>query len=130
MRSRAIAALAAFGFALTAQIGTTAAASALPADEGQSRHSGSRAGEVGPFGLIPVNALNDVNVSPNLGCLGQNLGKNLTAQSLIGLVPVGVTAPELLADGLDLDLPSNGNGHKHITDNSCTAHQQAAGPAS
>src|SRR5258708_4899295 len=109
-----VAALAAAGFATVAG---TASAGEWPSHQ----HTSSADGNVGQFGLIPVNALNNVNVSPNLGCLGQNLGKNLTVQSLIGLVPVGVTAPELLADGVDLDLLSNGNVHNHITDNSCTS---------
>jgi len=38
-------------------------------------------------GLIPVNVLNNVDVSPNLGCLADQTVPDLTAQGLVGLVP-------------------------------------------
>jgi hypothetical protein len=73
-------------------------------------------------GLIPINLLNNVNVSPNLGCLADQTVPDLTAQSLVGLVPVGVSLNHLL-DHANLNVLSNGNTTTDVTDNSCTSNQ-------
>ena len=76
-----VAALAAAGFAT---VGGTAFAGERP-DHGKSAD-----GNVNQAGVVPVHALNNVNVSPNLGCVANRPLEDLTAQSLVGVVPVGV----------------------------------------
>lgn len=73
-------------------------------------------------GLIPVTALNNVNVSPNFGCLLDRTVPDLTAQSLVGLVPVGVTLNHLL-EHVNLNVLANGNTTTEVYDNSCTSNQ-------
>jgi hypothetical protein len=73
-------------------------------------------------GLIPVNALNNVNISPNLGCALDRTVPNLTAQGLVGLVPVGVAANHLL-EHANVNLLANGNISTDVYDNSCTSNQ-------
>jgi hypothetical protein len=110
-----VAALAAAGFAVAAG---SASAGERPDHHGKS----SADGNVVQQGLIPVNALNNVNVSPNLGCVANRPLENLTVQSLVGLVPVGVTANDLLAQP-HLNILSNGNVSTTIQDESCTSNQ-------
>ena len=73
-------------------------------------------------GLIAVNALNNLNVSPNLGCLADQTAPNLTAQSLVGVVPVGVTLNHLL-EHANVNVLANGNTTTEVYDNSCTSNQ-------
>lgn len=73
-------------------------------------------------GLITVNALNNVNVSPNFGCLLDQTFPNLTAQGLVGVVPVGVSLNHLL-EHANLNVLANGNTTTDVYDNSCTSNQ-------
>jgi hypothetical protein len=74
-------------------------------------------------GLIPVSALNNVNVSPNAGCLGDQLAKDPNVlNSLIGLVPINVDAAHAL-ENPELNVLANGNVNNNITDDSCTSNQ-------
>ena len=74
-------------------------------------------------GLIPINALNNVNVSPNLGCvLNRPLDDN-TIQSIVALVNVGVDLHHLLERLNQLNILSNGNVSTEINDDSCTSNQ-------
>ncbi|ALG12082.1 hypothetical protein AOZ06_39095 [Kibdelosporangium phytohabitans] len=73
-------------------------------------------------GLVPVNALNNVNVSPNLGCVANRPLEDLNAQSLVGLVPVAVDVDEL-AKQPHINVLSDGNVSTTIEDNSCTSNQ-------
>jgi hypothetical protein len=73
-------------------------------------------------GLVPVNLLNNVDVSPNLGCLLDQTVPDLTAQSLIGVVPIGVSLNHLL-EHANLNVLANGNTTTDVYDNSCTSNQ-------
>ena len=73
-------------------------------------------------GLVSVNALNNVNVSPNLGCLLNQTAPNLTGQGLVGVVPVGVSLNHLL-EHANLNVLANGNTTTEVYDNSCTSNQ-------
>jgi hypothetical protein len=73
-------------------------------------------------GLVPFTALNNVNVSPNLGCLLNQTVPDLTAQSLIGLVPIGVSLNHLL-EHANLNVLANGNTTTDVYDYSCTSNQ-------
>ncbi|WP_034265965.1 hypothetical protein [Actinospica robiniae] len=73
-------------------------------------------------GLVDVNALNNVDVSPNLGCLGDGTLRDLTLQSLIGIVPIGVGADHLL-EHTSLNLLANGNTSTEVEDYSCTSDE-------
>jgi hypothetical protein len=111
----AVAALAAAGVAASAGIAS--------ADEGAygAGHSGGDSNTT-QAGLIPVNALNNVDVSPNLGCVANRPLDDLNVQSLVGLVPIGVTANHVLQEP-NLNLLSNGNVTTNIHDDSCTSNQ-------
>ena len=105
-------------------IGSTGIAAAdaccAPTHGGQQNDNG-----VHQAGLVTVNALNNVNVSPNLGCLADRTLPDLTAQSLVGLVPVGVTLNHLL-EHANLNVLANGNTTTEVYDNSCTSNQGAS----
>ena len=73
-------------------------------------------------GLITLNALNNVNVSPNLGCLADQTVPDLTAQGLVGLVPVGASLNHLL-EHANLNVLANGNTTTDVYDNTCTSNQ-------
>jgi hypothetical protein len=73
-------------------------------------------------GLIAVNALNNLDVSPNLGCALDRTVPNLTGQGLVGIVPVGVSLNHLL-EHANLNVLSNGNTTTDVYDNSCTSDQ-------
>jgi hypothetical protein len=73
-------------------------------------------------GLIPVNLLNNVNISPNAGCLLDQTAPDLTAQGLVGIVPVGVSLNHLLQYA-NLNVLANGNTSTTVVDNSCTSNQ-------
>jgi hypothetical protein len=72
-------------------------------------------------GLIVVDALNNVDVSPNLGCLADGTLPNLNVQSLVGLVPIGVALNHLL-EHANLNVLANGNISSEVEDNSCTSN--------
>jgi len=71
-------------------------------------------------GLIVVNALNNLDVSPNLGCLADGTLPNLNVQSLVGAVPVGAALNHLL-EHANLNVLANGDISNEIEDNSCTS---------
>jgi hypothetical protein len=73
-------------------------------------------------GLVDLNVLNNVDVSPNLGCLADQTVPDLTAQGLVGLVPVGVSLNHLL-EHANLNVLANGNTTTDVYDNSCTSNQ-------
>ena len=73
-------------------------------------------------GLITINALNNVNISPHLGCLADQTARDLSVQSLIGLVPIGATLNHLL-EHTSLNLLANGNTSTEVNDYSCTSNQ-------
>jgi hypothetical protein len=73
-------------------------------------------------GLIPVNALNNVNVSPNLGCLANRPLQDLTLQSLVGLVPIAASLNHAL-EHVNLNVLANGNITTNTYDDSCTSNQ-------
>ena len=77
---------------------------------------------VGQAGLIPINALHTINVAPNFGCLVAQGVPDLTAQGLVGLVPIGVSLNHLL-EHANLNVLSNGNITTDTYDNSCTSNQ-------
>lgn len=91
-------------------------------NSGAEHHNAGGDNNVGQGGLIPVNALNNVNVSPNLGCLAHNTVPDLNVQSLVGLVPIGVGLNHLL-EHTHLNVLSNGNIDTDVYDNSCTSNQ-------
>lgn len=109
--------------AVIASASLVGAAGMAAADEGSWMPS-SQAGDnqQQQNGFIPVNALNNVNVSPNLGCLADHTVPDLTAQGLVGLVPVGVSLNHLL-EHANLNVLSNGNVTTDVYDNSCTSNQ-------
>jgi hypothetical protein len=73
-------------------------------------------------GLIAVNALNNVNVSPNLGCLANQTLPDANVESLLGLVPVGVNLNHLLQNA-SLNALANGNDATEVYDYSCNSNQ-------
>jgi hypothetical protein len=81
---------------------------------------------VGQGGVIPVNALNNVNVSPNLGCLAHNTVPDLNALQGIALIG-GVAAPlNHLLQHTHLNVLSNGNIDTDNYDNSCQSNQASS----
>ena len=73
-------------------------------------------------GLIPVNVLNNVNISPNLGCLADQTLPDLAPEGLVGLVPIGVDLSHLLQNA-HLNVLANGNTSTNVYDYSCTSNQ-------
>ena len=73
-------------------------------------------------GLIAVNALNNVNVSPNLGCLANQTLPDLNVESLLGAVPIGVNLNHLLQNA-SLNVLANGNTSTEAYDYSCNSNQ-------
>ncbi|HEX4789118.1 MAG TPA: hypothetical protein VH372_11690 [Actinospica sp.] len=101
-------------------MGTAGIAAANDGGWAAPQHNGDN--QLSQEGLIAVNALNNVNVSPNLGCLADRTVPDLTAQSLVGLVPIGVTVNHLL-EHANLNVLANGNITTDVYDNSCTSNQ-------
>jgi hypothetical protein len=109
--------------AVLASAGVMGTAGMAAADEGgwsPSPQSGDN--HLHQDGLVPVNLLNNVNVSPNLGCLLNQTVPDLTAQSLIGVVPIGVSLNHLL-EHANLNVLANGNTTTDVYDYSCTSNQ-------
>jgi hypothetical protein len=109
--------------AVLAGAGVMGTAGLAAADEGgwAAPHS---AGDNGTHqeGLVDVNALNNVDISPNLGCLADGTLRDLTLQSLIGVIPIGVAANHAL-EHTSLNLLANGNTSTEVEDYSCTSNQ-------
>ena len=108
--------------AVLASAGVMGTAGIAAADEGYPMPSHAGDDHLNQEGLIPVNLLNNVNVSPNLGCLADGTLPDLTAQSLVGLVPIGVSLNHLL-EHANLNVLANGNTTTDVYDNSCTSNQ-------
>lgn len=111
--------------AVLATAGVTGTAGIAAADDSgwpAPAQAGTGDNQMHQDGLIPVNVLNNVDVSPNLGCLADRTVPDLNVESLVGLVPVAVNLNHLL-EHTDLNLLSNGNVTTDVTDNSCTSNQ-------
>jgi hypothetical protein len=100
-------------------MGTAGAASAYAGNDSGSAGGDNAANQTG---LITVNALNNVNISPNLGCALDQTAPDLTAQGLVGLVPVGASLNHLL-EHANLNVLANGNTTTDVYDDSCTSNQ-------
>jgi hypothetical protein len=107
------------GTGVVASAGIAAAACCGAQDNHGSRTNDNR---VTQEGVIPANAANGVNVSPNAGCLLDRTVPDLTAQSLVGLVPIGVTVNHLL-EHANINVLANGNTTTDVYDNSCVSNQ-------
>ncbi|GAA1951408.1 hypothetical protein [Catenulispora subtropica] len=99
-----------------------ASAAADTAWNGGAEHHEVGDNGVGQGGVIPVNALNNVNVAPNLGCLVDQPLNDLNVEGLIGLVPFGVNLNHLLQNP-NLNVLANGNVTTNTYDYSCTSNQ-------
>ena len=107
--------------AVLASAGVMGTAGIAAADEGGwAPQAGDN--HLGQQGLVPVDALNDVDLSPNLGCLADHTVPDLNAQSLVGLVPIGVGLNHLL-EHVNLNLLANGDTTTDVYDNSCTSDE-------
>jgi len=73
-------------------------------------------------GLIPVDALNNVDISPNLGCLADQTAPDAAVQGVLGVVPIGADLSHALQNA-HLDLLANGNVSTNVNDNSCTSDE-------
>jgi|SRR6185312_1030068 len=108
--------------AVLASAGVMGTAGLAAADEGWTAPHSAGDDTTRQEGLIDVNALNNVDVSPNLGCLADGTLRDLTLQSLIGLIPIGVAADHAL-EHTSLNLLANGNTSTEVEDYSCTSDQ-------
>jgi len=74
-------------------------------------------------GIIPINTLNNVNVSPNLGCLAHYTLPDLNYNNI--LLPPGGSVANLnhLLEHTHLNVLSNGNIDTDVYDYSCTSNQ-------
>ena len=111
--------------AVLASAGVMGTAGIAAADEaGHWGHEAPQGGDnqVKQNGLLPVNALNNINVAPNLGCLADGTLKDLAPEGLVGLIPVGVDLSHLL-EHANLNILANGNTTTDVYDNSCTSNQ-------
>ena len=110
--------------AALAAAGVVSSAGLASADEmspyGEGHHGGDS--NTTQAGIIPINALNNVNVSPNLGCALNRPVDDATVQSLVGVVPIGVTLNHVLQEP-NVNLLSNGNITTNVHDDSCTSNQ-------
>jgi hypothetical protein len=108
--------------ALLASAGVMGTAGIAAADDGGWMAPAPQAGDNGTHeeGLIVVNALNNVDVSPNLGCLADGTLPNLNVQSLVGVVPIGAAVNHLL-EHANLNVLANGNVSSEVHDDSCTS---------
>ncbi len=88
----------------------------------EHRHPTTGDNHLTQAGLVPVNLLNNTDISPNLGCAADGTLKDLTAQSLIGAVPIGIALNHLL-EHANVNLLANGNTTTEVEDNSCTSNQ-------
>jgi hypothetical protein len=111
-KAAAIAALATAGVVVMA--GT---ASASP-----SYHRNGGDNNTRQSGLIPVYALNNVNVSPNLGCLANRPLQDLNVNDIISLVEIPLNLNHVL-EHTNLNVLSNGNISTNVHDDSCTSNQ-------
>ncbi|MBR7835787.1 hypothetical protein KDL01_21115 [Actinospica durhamensis] len=93
-----------------------------PAPHQHGHEHGGSDNQLTQAGLIPVNLLNNTDVSPNVGCAADGTLKDLTAQSLIGAVPIGLALNHLL-EHANLNVLANGNTTTEVQDDSCTSNQ-------
>jgi len=89
-------------------------------DDGTEYHETGDNG-VGQSGVIPVNALNNVNISPNLGCLVSNPLEDFNLNDVVSLVEVPLNFNHLLENGVNI--LANGNVNTNTYDYSCTSNQ-------
>ena len=108
--------------AVLASAGVMGTAGIAAADDGGWAAPMSGDNHLGQQGLVPVDALNNVDLSPNLGCLADHTVPDLNVQSLVGVVPVGVDLNHLL-EHVNLNLLANGNTTTDVYDNSCTSDE-------
>jgi hypothetical protein len=110
--------------AVLASAGVVGTAGLAAADDGDWQMPSTQAGDdsLHQEGLITINALNNLNVSPNLGCTLDRTLPDLTAQSLVGGVPIGLALNHLL-EHANLNALANGNTTTDVYDNSCTSNQ-------
>jgi hypothetical protein len=107
--------------AVLASAGVMGTAGIAAADDGAWAPQGGD-NHLGQQGLLPVDALNNVDLSPNLGCLADHTVPDLNVQSLLGLVPIGVGLNHLL-EHVNLNLLANGDTTTDVYDNSCTSDE-------
>jgi hypothetical protein len=107
--------------AVLASAGVMGTAGIAAADDGWAAPQGGD-NQLHQNGLIPVEALDNLDVSPNLGCLADRTVPDLNVQSLVGLVPIGVGLNHLL-EHVNLNLLANGNTTTDIYDDSCNSSQ-------
>lgn len=100
--------------------GAASATSYTPWD-GPSDHKESSDNEVEQSGVIPVNALNNVNVAPNLGCLVSNPLQQLNVNDLVSVVELPLNFNHVLENGVNI--LANGNVNTNTEDYSCTSNQ-------
>lgn len=110
--------------AALATAGVVGTAGIAAAGEGGWGMPSSKAGDnhLDQEGLLALNMLNNVNVSPNFGCLLDQTVPDLTAQGLVGIVPIGVSLNHLL-EHANLNVLANGNTTTDVYDDSCTSNQ-------
>jgi hypothetical protein len=110
--------------AVLASAGVMSTAGLAAADEGGWAAASHQADDdqVHQEGVLPIDLLNNVDISPNVGCLLDHTAPDLTAQSLLLIVPIGVTANHLL-EHLAANVLANGNTNTEVEDHSCTSNQ-------
>jgi len=99
--------------------GAASATSYTPWDGPADHQTGDN--EVGQSGVIPVNALNNVNVAPNLGCLVSNPLDDFNLNDVVSLVEVPLNFNHLLENGVNI--LANGNVNTNTYDYSCSSNQ-------
>jgi hypothetical protein len=99
--------------AVVASAGVMGTAGIASADSGDNN--------VGQTGVVPVEALNNVDISPNLGCLLDQTAPDAAVQGVLGLVPIGANLSHALQNA-HLDVLANGNVSTNVYDNSCTSN--------
>jgi len=100
--------------AVVASAGVMGTAGIASADSGDNN--------VGQSGVVPVDALNNVDISPNLGCLLDQTAPDAAVQGVLGVVPIGADLSHLLQNA-HLNLLANGNVSTNVYDNSCTSDE-------
>lgn len=117
-----IAALA--GAGVVGMAGVASAADNAWSGGAEHHKAGEQGGDngVGQGGVIPVNALNNVNVSPNLGCLAHYTVPDLNVNDVISLVEIPLNLNHVLQH-THLNVLSNGNIDTDVYDYSCTSNQ-------
>jgi hypothetical protein len=115
----AVAVLASAGVMGMAGMASASASNAW--DNGGAEHHETGDNGVGQGGVIPINALNNVNVSPNLGCLVSNPLEDFNLNDVISLVEIPLNFNHLLENGVNI--LANGNVNTNTYDYSCSSNQ-------